>query len=58
MEKKTASLRIPIDKKMQLDQAAIEIGYAIRKPVKWTEVTMYLIENYLKDAIQDMKNKR
>ncbi|EIP3426439.1 hypothetical protein LSE82_005321 [Salmonella enterica] len=53
-EKEYTSARIRTDRKMMLDKVAIKIGYATQKPCKWTDVLNYLIENYAKDAEQDM----
>lgn len=54
IEKEYTSARIRADRKMMLDKIAIKIGYATQKPCKWTDVLNYLIENYAKDAEQDM----
>lgn len=57
-KKKYASLRVSEERKMALEKAALEIGYAIGKPTGWTDVAFYLIDEYLKDAIKDAKSKR
>lgn len=54
-DKKYSSLRVPADRKMALEKAAIEISYATGKPHKWTEVAVYVIDEYLKEAIRDLK---
>ena len=56
-EKEYTSARIRYDRKMQLDKAAIRIGYATQKPCKWTDILNFLIENYAKEAEQDMIHK-
>lgn len=56
--KKYASLRVSEERKMALEKAAIEISYATGKPVKWTELAFYLIDEYLKDAVKDAKARR
>ncbi len=53
--KKYASLRVPEDKKMALEKAAIEVSYATGKPYKWTDIAFCLIDEYLKDAVKDLK---
>ncbi|QTE84357.1 hypothetical protein [Shewanella algae] len=46
------------DRKEALQDAAVEITIATRKPVKPSTVVHYLIDNYLKDAVKDLKAKR
>ncbi|EFK2485044.1 TPA: hypothetical protein ACNJKY_004841 [Escherichia coli] len=53
--KKYTTLRVPEDKKMALERAAIEVSYITGKPYRWTELTFYVIDNYLKEAIKDLK---
>lgn len=45
------------DRKTALQDAAVEITIATRKPVKPSEIVHYLIDNYLKDAVKDLKDK-
>ncbi|EPB0183434.1 hypothetical protein ACQ9SL_004865 [Escherichia coli] len=53
--KKYTTLRVPEEKKMALERAAIEVSYITGKPYRWTELTFYVIDNYLKEAIKDLK---
>ncbi|EEV2401545.1 TPA: hypothetical protein NOY28_003186 [Escherichia coli] len=53
--KKYTTLRVPEEKKMALERAAIEISYITGKPYRWTDLTFYVIDNYLKEAIKDLK---
>ncbi len=53
-EKDDTSTRIKIFRKMKLEQLAIEIGYATKKPCKWTDLLNYLIDNYANEAKQDL----
>lgn len=53
--KKYASLRVPEEKKMALEKAAIEVSYATGIPYKWTDIVFYLIDEYSKEAIKDLK---
>lgn len=57
-EKKYGSLRVSEERKMMLEKAAIEVSYATGKVVKWSEVAFYLIDEYLKEAVKDLKGKR
>jgi len=54
-EKKYTSMRVPEERKMKLERAAIEISYATGKTVKWTDLVFYLMDEYLKEAVRDMK---
>lgn len=42
-------------RKDALQDAAVDITIATRKPVKTSLVVHYLIDHYLKDAVKDMK---
>ncbi|EAM8426106.1 hypothetical protein ZN11_05340 [Salmonella enterica] len=53
--KKYASLRVPEERKMALEKAAIEISYATGTPYRWTDVAFYVLDSYLKDAVKDLK---
>ncbi|MGI1946799.1 hypothetical protein [Shewanella glacialipiscicola] len=43
------------NRKEVLQDAAVEITIATRKPVKQSVIVHYLIDNYLKDAVKDLK---
>ncbi|MCE9955766.1 hypothetical protein [Aeromonas rivipollensis] len=58
MEKKYTSLRVSEKRKLQLERAAIEVSYATGRSVKWTDVAFYLFDEYLNEAVRDMKGKR
>ncbi len=55
-EKKYTSLRVPEERKMELEKAAIEVSYATGRMVKWTDMAFYLMDEYLKEAVRDMKS--
>lgn len=57
-EKKYGSLRVSEERKMMLEKAAIEVSYVTGKPIKWSEVAFFLIDEYLKEAVKDLKGKR
>lgn len=46
------------DRKIALQDAAVEITIAKRTPIKTSVIVQYLIDNYLKDAVKDMKAER
>lgn len=59
MKPKTyASLRVSEERRLMLQKAAIEVSYATGKPLKWSEVAFYLIDEYLNEAVKDLKAKR
>ncbi|MNF41925.1 hypothetical protein [Aeromonas sp. Marseille-Q7275] len=59
MKPKTyASLRVSEERKLMLQKAAIDVSYATGKPLKWSEVAFYLIDEYLNEAVKDLKAKR
>ncbi|WP_438087829.1 hypothetical protein [Escherichia coli] len=41
---------------MELEKAAIEVSYATGRMVKWTDMAFYLMDEYLKEAVRDMKS--
>lgn len=57
-DKKYASLRVSEERKIALEKAAIEISYATGKPMRWTEVAFFLIDEYLKEAVKDAKARK
>ena len=59
MKPKTyASLRVSEERKLMLQKAAIDVSYVTGKPLKWSEVAFYLIDEYLNEAVKDLKAKR
>lgn len=57
-QKKYTSVRITEEKKLMLERLAIDTSYATKKSIKWTDIVNYLIDNYAKEAAQDLKNKK
>lgn len=56
--KKYASLRVSDERKMMLEKAAIEVSYATGKVVKWSDIAFYLFDEYLKEAVKDLKARK
>jgi hypothetical protein len=46
------------ERKILLQNAAVDITIATREPVKPSTIVQYLIDNYLKDAVKDLKHKK
>jgi len=43
------------DRQLRLERMAIDVSSRTGKTVKWTDLMVYLIDNYAKDAADDMK---
>jgi len=56
--KKYTSIRITEEKKITLERLAIDASYKAGKSIKWTDLVNYLIDNYAKDAAQDLTSKK
>lgn len=46
---------ITADRQMKLERMAIDISGKTGHTVKWTDIMVYLIDNYAKDAAEDIK---
>ncbi|WP_126750830.1 hypothetical protein [Escherichia coli] len=55
-EKKYTTLRVPGKSRMEVEKAAIEVSYATGRMGKWTDMAFYLMDEYLKEAVRDMKS--
>ena len=53
-EMKDTSMRITATRKMELERLAIEISSKTGTTTRYTEVVNYLIDNYKKDAKEEM----
>ena len=51
---KDTSMRIKAERKMELERIAIEISFKTGKSTRYTDVINYLIDNYKKDAKEEM----
>jgi len=51
---KRTTFNIDFEKKMMLERYAIEISHKVGYPVKWTDLMNHLIDNYSKEAMQDL----
>lgn len=52
---KAAQVRINPERRLALEKAALEISQKKGQIVKYTDVINYLIDEYLKDAVKDIK---
>lgn len=51
---KDTSMRIRADRKMDLERIAIEISFKSGTSIRYTDVANYLIDNFKKDAKEEM----
>jgi hypothetical protein len=47
-------MAITMERKDDLQKAVLEIAKRTNEIVKWTDVVNYLIDNYRKEAVEDM----
>lgn len=52
--KKRTSLAITAERKLKIERLAVDLSYKIGKSVSWTELANYILDNYAKDAVQDI----
>jgi len=57
-KRKDTTIAINGERKDILQDAAVEITIATRETIKTSTIVQYLIDNYLSDAVKDLKNKR
>ena len=51
---KRTTVAIVAERKLKLERLAIDASHTTGKPISWTDIVNYLIDNYAKDAIQDI----
>lgn len=51
------TLNVPMQKKMELEKAAIELSYKIGKSINWTDIAHYMLDNYIKMAKADIETE-
>lgn len=51
------SVRVNETRKLKLERAAIDLSYETRRQIKMADIVNYLIDNYMKDAVKDIKAK-
>jgi hypothetical protein len=54
MSSKRTNMAITMERKDDLQKAVLEIAKRTNEIVKWTDVVNYLIDNYRKEAVEDM----
>lgn len=58
MSRQDTTIAINGNRKEKLKDAVVEIITATREPIKASTIVQYLIDNYLEDAIKDLKAKQ
>ena len=57
MEKRT-TYNVREEKKIKLERLAINASVKLGKTITWTEILGYLIDNYSKDAAEDLMSAK
>lgn len=57
-KRKDTTIAINKDRKELLQDAAVDITIETRETIKTSTIVQYLIDNYLSEAVKDLKNKR
>ena len=57
-KRKDTTIAINGERKELLQDAAVEITIETRETIKTSTIVQYLIDNYLSEAIKDLKSKR
>lgn len=57
-KRKDTTIAINGERKDILQDAAVEITIATRETIKTSTIVQYLIDNYLDEAVKDLKSKR
>ena len=57
MEKRT-TYNVTEKRKMKLERLAINASVKLGKTITWTEILGYLIDNYSKDAAEDLMSAK
>ncbi|MGO3686003.1 MAG: hypothetical protein ACTJGV_14980 [Proteus vulgaris] len=54
---KNTTIALNEERKELLNEAAVEITIATRETIKTSKIVQYLIDNYLNEAIKDLKKR-
>ncbi|MCK6903602.1 hypothetical protein L8Q74_01610 [Enterobacter roggenkampii] len=57
MAEKRTTYTLPERKKIKLERLAIDASAKIGKTIKWTDIMTYMVDNFAKDAIDDIISK-
>lgn len=55
---KRTTYNVTEERKMKLERLAINASVKLRKTITWTEILGYLIDNYSKDAAEDLMSAK
>ncbi len=55
---KRATYNVTEERKLRLERLAINASVKLGKTVTWTEILSYMIDNYAKDATDDLTSKQ
>ncbi|EDJ2557665.1 hypothetical protein CE665_25520 [Salmonella enterica subsp. enterica serovar Poona] len=57
MAEKRTTYTLPERKKIKLERLAIDASGKIGKTIKWTDIMTYMVDNYAKEATDDIISK-
>ncbi|MES1879252.1 hypothetical protein ABUT94_09885 [Escherichia coli] len=55
---KRTTYNVTEERKMKLERLAINASVTLGKTITWTEILGYLIDNYSKDAAEDLMSAK
>ncbi|EBW2026022.1 TPA: hypothetical protein ME382_005308 [Klebsiella pneumoniae] len=55
---KRTTYNVTEERKMKLERLAINASVKLGKTITWTEILGYLIDNYSKDAAEDLMSSK
>ncbi|MEY8709175.1 hypothetical protein [Mangrovibacter phragmitis] len=55
---KRTTYNVTEERKMKLERLAINASVKLGKTITWTEILGYLIDNYSKDAVEDLMSSK
>ncbi|MEY1272959.1 hypothetical protein [Proteus mirabilis] len=54
---KRTTISVSQEKKMRLERMAIDASHVAKTSISWTDIVNHLIDNYAKDACEDLKSQ-
>ncbi|HAT1685028.1 TPA: hypothetical protein I8Y21_005857 [Klebsiella oxytoca] len=57
MPDKRKGYNVSKERYLRLERMAVDMSYKVGRTIKWSEIITYLIDNYAKDAVEDMTSQ-
>lgn len=58
MKRQDTTIAINGERKDKLKDAVVEVTIATKEPIKQSAIVHYLIDNFLEDAVEELKSKK